>query len=218
MHRLAELKHAAASMLFPNHCPFCDCIIGPLDYWCESCYDELPFLKKHPPCPNGVDGMYSCCGYSGKVTEAVHRMKNGRYAYALGSFAVLMTEAAGDIAADIDIVTSVPGSLKRRLELGYDHTSSMAREIAFRRRLRFVRLLRKVSSGSEQKTLTRKERFLNAEGAYKVRNPRAVKGKSILLIDDICTSGATLSSAARQLKAAGAAKVYALTFAQTELK
>ncbi len=215
MYRVRELGRAAVSLLLPNRCPFCNEIVGADRYWCGRCYEELPFLEKHQRPVSSLDGLYSCCVYRDRAMAAVHRMKSGFYGYAAEAFAVLMTELSGDITERIDLVTSVPTSFRRRMEIGYDHTARIARDVAGRRRLRYRRLLKSVGNRQEQKRLGRKQRFENVRGAYKALNRSAVAGKNILLIDDVSTTGATLSAAAAALKEAGAAKVFGLTFART---
>lgn len=214
MYKLREIRRALISLVLPNRCPFCDRLIGAAEYWCEDCYSVLPFLKRMPQSPMNMDGLYSCCDYTGKAVAAVHRMKDGSYVYAPYAFALLMTELSGDITERIDIVTSVPCSLKRRLELGYDHTAIIAKDVARRRRFRYKRLLRVSDKKREQKKLSRKERFENTRNLYKCIDKKYITDKNILLVDDVTTTGATLSAVAAELKAAGAAKVIGLTFAK----
>ncbi len=216
MHRyqIKELWRMAKSLLLPNHCPFCDGIIGAGEYWCEGCYNHLPFLDKMPRPVGSVDQMYSVCSYTGAAVKAVHRMKDGLYSYAPEAFGLLMTELSGDITEHIDVVTAVPTSFRRRLEIGYDHTARLARDIAVRRRFKYRRLLKEKKSKQEQKRLSRKERFENARSSCTAINADFIKGKNVLLIDDVSTTGATLSAAAAALKKAGAAKVFGLTFAK----
>ncbi len=217
MYKQREMRRAALSLLLPNHCPFCDSLIGAFDYWCGECYDSLPFLDRMPKPTGQLDGVYSCCRYKDRVIDAVHRMKKGNYCYAPDAFAVLMTELSGDITERIDMVTSVPCSLKRRLEIGYDHAARMAKDIARRRGFKYRRMLRVTDAKREQKRLNSAERFENARKSYKVVDERYISENNILLVDDVSTTGATLSSIAAMLKTAGAARVYALTFAKVTL-
>lgn len=214
MYKLREIRRAALSLLLPNRCPFCDGIIGAAEYWCDECYGALPFLERMPSPTRYLDGVYSCCEYKGRVVEAVHRMKNGLYSYAPDAFAVLMTELSADIPERIDMVTSVPCSFKRRQEIGYDHAARIANDISHRRKFKYRRLLRVTDTKREQKKLSRSERFENARNSYKILDKSYIFGKNILLVDDVSTTGATLSAIAAELKAAGAARVYALTFAK----
>ncbi len=214
MYKARELRRAVISLLLPNRCPFCDGLIGATAYWCEDCYSALPFLERMPDAGGMLDALYSCCEYKGKAVAAVHRMKDGSYSYAPDAFAVLMTELSGDITERIDIVTSVPCSLKRRMEIGYDHASRIAKDIAHRRGFCYKRLLRVTKVKLEQKKLSRAERIENARRSYKLLDKKYIIDKNILLVDDVTTTGSTLSAIAAELKAAGAAKVIGLTFAK----
>lgn len=216
MYKLREISRAVLSLLLPNRCPFCDGIIGAAEYWCDECYSALPFLQGTLKPTGNLDGMYACCEYKGKVVEAVHRMKNGLYSYAPDAFAVLMTELSADISERIDVVTSVPCSYKRRMEIGYDHAARIARDISWRRDFKYKRLLRVTENKQEQKKLSRKERYENARNSYKIIDKPYILNKNILLVDDVSTTGATLSAIAAELKAAGAVRVYALTFAKVK--
>lgn len=214
MYKLREIRRAVLSLLLPNRCPFCDRLIGAYEYWCDDCYHELPFLRKMPKAPKQLDGLYSCCEYKESVPLAIRRMKNGHYSYAPEAFSVLMTELSGDITDWIDVVTSVPCSLRRRLELGYDHTAMIAKDISVRRRYPYRRLLKVTKNKREQKRLNYIQRGENARNSYEIIDKKYIEGKNILVVDDVSTTGATLSAVAEKLKAAGASRVYALTFAK----
>ena len=218
MYKWIELRRAAISLLFPNRCPFCDRIIGMWDYWCDSCYDKLQMVDERLTPPEGIDEMLSCCYYNGRARSAVLRMKNGYYIYAIETFAVMMTELAGGIMNSVDLVTAVPTSWQRYGELGYSQSEKIARLISARSRKRYKRVLVVSADKIEQKRLKKSERFENANRSYKIRDDKYIIGKNILLVDDVSTTGATLSAIALQLKAAGANKVYGLTFAKTREK
>lgn len=185
------------------------------DYWCEDCYGKLEFLAQPPEAPKNVDKLLSCCYYSGRARIAVLRMKKGGYAYSCETFAVLMTELIGKLMEDIDFVTAVPTSGKRRRALGYAQAEKIAKNIAMRGRKRFRRVLKVNKGKKEQKQLKKKERLENARNAYRVSDNRHIEGKTILLVDDVTTTGATISAVAGLLKEAGAKSVYAVTFAKT---
>ncbi len=164
--------------------------------------------------PEHLDGLLSCRHYRGRARNAILRMKQGHYIYAPEAFAVLMAETGGELISQADVITSVPGSLKRRLELGYAHAECIARDVARRGKKPYRRIMKVGDKKQEQKKLNREERFENARNAYRIADKKYIMGKNILIVDDVCTTGATLSAIAAQLKAAGAVKVFALTFAQ----
>ncbi len=215
MHRLYELRRRVASLVLPNRCPFCDKIVGMADYWCESCYGKLEFMTEPPEAPENVDRLLSCCYYDGRARLAILRMKNGGYAYSYETFAVMMTELVGELMEDIDFITAVPTSRKRKRELGYAQAEKLAKDIARRGRKPFRRVLGVRKGKKEQKKLDQSERLENARKSYKIRNKKYISDKIILLVDDVSTTGATISAIAALLKQAGAKAVYAVTFAKT---
>ena len=215
MYRLYELRRRAVSLVLPNRCPFCDKVVGMADYWCESCYGKLEFMTEPPKSPENVDRLLSCCYYDGRARLAILRMKNGGYAYSYETFGVLMTELVGELMEDIDFVTAVPTSRKRRRELGYAQAEKIAKDIARRGRKPFRRVLRVSKDKKEQKKLGQSERLENARRSYCISDKESIRGKSVLLVDDVSTTGATISAIAGLLKDAGATAVYAVTFAKT---
>ncbi len=204
MYKLRELRRSAVSLLFPNRCPFCDGIISATDYWCEECYGRLPFIQKPSEIPENLDGYLACCAYRGRAKAAVWRMKRGGYRYAPEAFSVIMTELAGEYVKKADIVTAVPTTFLRSVQLSYNHTEFIAKDIAKRSGKPFRRLTKKLHGSREQKKLSAAERLENARKSYKIIDNPYIEGKNILLVDDICTTGATLSVVAGLLKSAGA--------------
>jgi ComF family protein len=123
---------------------------------------------------------------------------------------------AADVIADlvpptvVDCVTFVPPDRDRTLRRGHHPAESLARELASRWDLQPVALLRRRRRILAQRGLERRERGRNVAGAFHARaSPR-----SILLVDDVYTTGATANSAASALRAAGARRVEVVTFAR----
>lgn len=114
-----------------------------------------------------------------------------------------------------EIVMPVPLYPKRRRKRGYNQSALLAKQLALGTGLAYddTSLVRGRDTVS-QTTLGRQDRLFNMTGAFVCKNPSAVKGKVILLVDDVATTGATLEGCASALKAAGAKKVFAYTFAR----
>lgn len=216
MFKLRELRHSAVSLVFPNRCPFCDRIVGMREYWCSACYEKLPFVDEPIEAPKYVDAVIACCYYTNKARSAILRMKKGGYIYSCDAFAVMMTEAVGGLMESIDCVAAVPSTLRRRYELGYAQAEVIAKDIARRGGRPFKRLLRAKGTKKEQKRLNSRERAENARNSFKIVNEKYIVGKTILLVDDVSTTGATFSAIAELLKLAGAKAVYAVSFAKTK--
>lgn len=116
----------------------------------------------------------------------------------------------------IDLVIPVPLGVARQKERGYNQASLLALPLALKRRYRFVpKALSRTRETRSQVDLNREERKQNVSGAFTAR-AEIVKGKSVLVVDDVTTSGATLDACADALLEAGAKEVYGLTLAQAE--
>lgn len=147
----------------------------------------------------------------------VHALKYGGADYLareMGNLMAVRFCTYPELAA-AEIVMPVPLFPKRRRKRGYNQSALLARWLAAGTGLSYddVSLARTRDTVS-QTTLGRRGRLANMTGAFACKNPAAVKGKVILLVDDVATTGATLEGCAVALKAAGAKKVFAYTFAR----
>lgn len=113
------------------------------------------------------------------------------------------------------IVTGVPTAPVRVRQRGFDHASRLAKSIATKRQLPYLALLRRTNN-THQVGSSRGQRAKQAEGLFSFSCRNSIQGKTILLIDDVITTGATVRSAARELRRAGAEKIYVLAFARKQ--
>jgi competence protein ComFC len=175
---------------------------------CAACLDQHPPYGRHR----------SCARYKGQLKDALLLFKYRRYrslGKELGRFVVA---AAGDEVAlweGVDVIVPVPLHRRRRHERGFDQARVLAREIGRLRRLSVAAgLLRKVRNIAPQTSLERDERKANVRGAYEAPRPDRIKGRVVLLVDDVFTTGSTIGECASVLKRAGAKDVRAVTVAQ----
>ena len=117
---------------------------------------------------------------------------------------------------EIDIVLPMPSTLLHRWNRGYNQSALLACPLA--RRIgkpygRFV--LRRKGHPKKQSGLSEEERRINAIGTFSVMRPSAVAGRTVLVVDDIMTTGATLSECAAELRRAGARRVWCVTLARS---
>jgi ComF family protein len=163
--------------------------------------------------------------YTGRMREAIHALKYGRLHPAARELGRMLAEAmarlAGEAPAEM-LVVPVPLHRSKYAERGFNQARSLAAEA-----LRFLRrshpewqlrlaastLMRLRATGS-QAGLTARQRRLNLRGAFSVSEPAQVAGRSILLVDDILTSGATARAASKALIDAGADSVWVATLAR----
>lgn len=198
------------SLLFPPKCILCRKLLSKNETdLCHSCRADAPdFLHAKRNIPF-IAHWTAIWYYKDNVRLSVHRFKfrNARgYGDIYGRLlAVKLQEAPFDT---FDILTWVPTSALRRLYRGYDQTQLIAQALAKELGVRAQRVLRKVHHTPPQSSLKNAaQRRANILGAYRVCDPEMIRGKRILLLDDVVTTGATASECARTLLIAGAKEV-----------
>lgn len=117
------------------------------------------------------------------------------------------------LARDLDAVTPIPSTRRRNRRRGYDPAALLAAEVARRLGRPLRELVRRVREGPPQSDLPASKRAANVAGAFVARSPAT--GRSILLVDDVATTGATAFAAASALREAGARRVHLLVLART---
>lgn len=208
----------ALDLLFPPKCPFCRSILAdPRAPLCGGCQSRLPWLEgKHAESKvDFADGCISPLTYRGTVPESVRRFKFGGGRACGAAFGVLMAQCVRDHCPEgADLITWAPVSSRRRRERGYDQAELLARRMGEELGLPVMPLLCKVRHTEPQSELkSDSARRANALGAYALLPESRVEGKRILLVDDVVTSGATLSECCRMLRQAGAEYVCCVTLA-----
>ena len=152
--------------------------------------------------------------YNGSIREAIHRLKYQRDIGLGEMLSRLMIKSLEKLNWSLDIVTSVPLGLVRFRERGYNQATLLARPIAIYMKLPFSSgLLTRARETQSQVGLSLVERQRNMEGAFRA-SKKSARGKNILMVDDVATSGATLNACAKALMDEGAKNVYAYTLAR----
>ncbi len=150
-----------------------------------------------------LDGLVAVWPHEGSAADLVCELKYGRATTVVTELA----EAMAAVAPEADLVTWVPASPGRRRQRGFDQGELLARAIARRLGLPVRRLLRRVDDSPQ----TGRAREGRLSGPDFVANGRRVRfSRRLLLVDDVCTTGATLGSAAAVLRARGAGSVHGL--------
>jgi len=113
------------------------------------------------------------------------------------------------------ILTCVPSSEKRLAWRGYNQADEIARILAKNTGIKYIpNLLKRTRYKTPQTQLTRRERFQNVEGSFKLTRKVKLSGKKVVIFDDLVTSGATLDACAKELKKAGAKQVWGFVLAR----
>ena len=194
----------------PDGCSICGREISSAghDLLCEDC-------EANPP---AFDRAASAFRFEGKARQMLLDYKFNGHLWLKEDFIDFLEAAARarfDVAA-IDLVVPVPLTLFHRLDRGYNQSAYLAQGLAKRLDRRCdASLLGRAGSPRRQSGLHEDERRRNVEGTFAVRHPQFAAGRTILVVDDTMTTGATLSECARSLKAAGAWRVFALSLAKT---
>ena len=206
-------------LLFPPKCPFCRGLLESEEREYGICAECREHNRTDTECKKEVSGFEECLSplwYQGMVKESIHRYKfSGKSAYAK-AYAHLMTECmANYMEGEWDVITWVPLSAKRLRERGYDQAKLLAEAIASKLGTTALPLLRKeIHTGAQSLLKDASARRANVAGAYSVLDVGLVEGKRVLLVDDVVTTGATLSECAVTLLGAGAKEVRAVTLAR----
>ena len=209
---------AFLDILFPPRCVFCRKFIkSGRDLICDDCESSLPYT--HGAEKKG--DFFSVCiaplYYEDDVRESLHRFKFKDATGYAKTYGKLLSDAVRDkLAGRYDLISWVPLSRNRLKERGYDQAMLLALATALELDDVAVSTLEKPLEAEKQSLMGSAERRrANISGAYRATDPELVDGKRILLIDDIVTTGATLSECARTLLDAGAKEVLCAAVAQT---
>jgi ComF family protein len=174
---------------------------------CSSCKEAKPAFDK----------ARAAGHFHGVLREQIHQFK---YAQALWLKHDLADLLYGCLLAhfspeEVDVVVSVPLHPVRQRERSYNQAALIGRELARRIERRFDgRSLARVRTTLSQTNFDAAHRRMNMLGAFGVTDPEWIAQRCVLLVDDVMTTGATLSECARTLKKAGARKVWAVTVAR----
>lgn len=216
--KLHRIYRYLIDWLYPNICPCCKKTIPYNADFCEDCKRQIKRYSGNTQIPY-TDGFAAYCVYEGIIRQAVLEFKkvpdgNTYYAFACGIFSAL---SESGLSGGIDMIVPVPVSGRTMSERGYNQTELIAKELRYLLNIPYKNALIKTRETKMQKSIRNAaDRRENVADAFSV-SPKAgaIAGKSILLIDDLCTTGSTLENAAKALKKAGAERIIAAAFAKT---
>ncbi len=195
---------------------------------CDGCTQSLPPVPSRCYRCKAVTDGYAVCGdcaertslrqvlvythHQGTAKELLHRMKYERAQAGMAEAAALMAGHLDCLPQDV-VLTHVPTATSRVRQRGYDHARLLARSLGHRSDTPYRTLLGRIGQ-AHQVGSGRAERLRQLEGAFRPVHAADIRGRHVVLVDDVLTTGATLETAARVLRRAGAARVSAIVFAQ----
>ena len=236
-----EFLNKIVEFLFPSNltCIFCG---GELEEEnkniCKNCLKNLPVVEKiclrcGSPISSKADYCLTCKNsqrsfdlarapfiYKDMICDIIYNFKYNGKKYLAKHLAEFMFKTFKEIEKEIlnvDIVVPVPLHIKKRKQRGFNQAELLAKELSkmIDSKLDCNGLVREKNTKTQTK-LSYLERQENLKDAFVVKNKKDFKGKVVLLVDDVLTTGSTANHCSKVLKEAGAKAVYVLTFATTE--
>lgn len=201
-----------SSILFPCRCPFCLKVISENSISCEDCANTAQIKQYKRTFKNGCECV-SAYAHEGVWRKSVLMYKYHGYKQFSVQFSLVLKELAEASFSDVDfdIFVPVPMHKSKRRERGFDQVELLCRKTAKLLGAKSQSVLVQTKLNRSQHELSESERFKNVKGIYSCKNSEAVRGKNILLFDDIVTTGATLLECSNVLLEHGAAKVCCIT-------
>ena len=233
---MVEIFNRLCNFLYPPICPICGESVESHGTICANCWKSFnwisnpkcfkcgyPFpanldLGAHPLCPHCASGecdldfIRSACVYDDISKNIMLPFKHASALKYQTMMSRAMINSLRDLNLDIDVVIPVPLAWRRLFKRGYNQATLLARPIAkhFNAILDVDSITRKYRPDMGHKTT--KQRRQNVRGVFKIIDKNKIKGKKVLLVDDVMTSGATFYELNRILRNAGATAVCAVSF------
>ena len=213
---------------FPRRCALCGTVVALDEPLCPECQKVRPIArpkcllcgrsKKDCTCKgkhHEYAGVTAPFVYRDSLVAAIHNLKFYDFPMLADYMGDCMPAAVRVDFADVafDYVAAVPLGRRRRRKRGYNQAELLARRVAGALHIPYADLLEKVRNNPAQRKQNARGRRVNVYGAYVVIDDSALWDKTVLLIDDVKTTGATLNECAKMLRMHGAKAVYAATVA-----
>lgn len=224
-------------LIYPSSCAACDEICEPMEWLCETCRDELEKLEEGACCvrcasplPDAKSPCGRCKGhglrpfariarlstYESTTKELIHAIKY-RHRWATIDRVVdrlADRELVNSIMKDANVIVPIPMHYFRSVSRGFNQAELMGRRFSKRFRVPMTRALKRRRATESQTAFhSRQARVKNMRDVFEVIEPDVLRGKRVVLVDDVMTSGATLRSAAREIRKAKPARIDAVVIA-----
>jgi ComF family protein len=244
LHRVlaARIWNDLLDFCFPGICALCEQSAEPGQLLCDACDDELKALERRPacwkcaaplatpdaPCPfcrdKGVahyDQILRIGVYEEPLDQLIQQLKyNGRWSIGEALTKRLFARApVKQLLEDCDVIMPVPLHFVRQFRRGYNQAAVVAKTLSTLSHKRIVHPLSRIRNTDSQTRLRgRQKRFENLKDAFRLRRPRTIAGKHVVVVDDVTTTGATLQIVARTLAPAKPSRISAVVLAASDPK
>ena len=239
---VSAVRNTVLNLTFPRRCHSCTARADDdrLGVACSACWDNTTLFEESDElCPkcgaanSSTNTSFTCRGctehhYDSAIAVGVYEHAMSASILNLKKVPVIPRILFERIPCildraqlgNCDLIVPVPLSPKRRAERGFNQAECIADKVAtlVNKPVDNQSLSRKIHSPMHRASMDRKARELSVKNAFEVTRPKLIEGRSILLVDDIFTSGATVSNCARALKKKGATSVRVLTLARTIMR
>lgn len=238
---LRRLFRDVVDFCYPELCAVCKkgCDAGAfLCPACEEAFHELerhaachrcgaPLATDHAPCPfchgKGVPPLRCVLRigtFNEPLKDLIHHMKYGRQWGLAEHLArrVIAQKGVAELLDRADVLVPVPLHFLRQFARGFNQAEIIARQLSVASGKRVVRAVSRVRHTPSQTRLSKQERRKNVHKAFRLLNPEAIRGKHVVLIDDVMTTGATLQTIARALRPVKPASISAVVLAVADPK
>lgn len=239
---IGEYVHTFLDLFYSRSCLHCNLNLNNSHelYLCKNCKKEIPYVNNSHCIRCGAslgphvistakEGCPSCKGkylpfntltsithYEGVIQTLIHTFKYSRqkFLFTVLNDIVLAQEKLKEIVPNVDVVVPVPLHWLKKMRRGFNQSELLARGIqrCFSKPLSTNNLCR-IKNTSSQTQLSKSQRQRNIRNAFFVNDPKSFKGKKILLVDDVLTTGVTAMECSKKLKEAGARSVHLLILA-----
>lgn len=232
MLKLADFVDCFLTAIYPRRCALCGKVIIPAAYVCKDCEETV--ARVLPPvcilCGRGKEeclcrnfrfyysGLVAPFYYEGSVRRCIHQFKF----YGKTQHARMLGKAMGDTVIrefaekEFDFITGVPLTQKSLKSRGFNQSDLLANEVGKVLGIKPVHnLLAKIYDTPAQHTINSSMRRGNLAGVFDVVNPSLIKNKTVLICDDVATTGSTINECSKMLLLSGAKEVYCVTAAVT---
>ena len=226
------------NLLFPNKCIICESYVSE-NKICGKCWGNCSFITKpycyicsHPfAYENDNESICGACivtkpkydkaisvfKYDNYSKKLIHKFKYQDQLHILDYFIGLMLNMGKEVIEQADVIIPVAMHKYKLLKRGYNQAALLAMRIAFKKKIKYLpQAILKTNNAQAQAGLKKDERLKNIKNTFEL-NPKfkeELKGKKILLIDDVITTGATISECCKILRSAKPAKIFVLTLAK----